>query len=143
MRKLKTNVIIKKLLNNLDKHAGEDMKTIYTELVKILKGFSGKENIINIEDLKTDRDFLDVNIEAYSFLYCLANNISYTKNEHFKPLALNPPKLFDYLITYKLENYGDQVFNDFGFSIVDRLENGSIRIRQMTPEEKEIQSKLN
>ena len=45
----------------------------------------------------------------------------------------------DLLLEYKFNCYGHEIFKAYGFNIVDRLENGIIKIAQMTPEEKEIQ----
>lgn len=82
-------------------------------------------------------------MESYAFLYCLANNISYTKGEHRKPLTLTPPKIYEYMLDYKMDNYGEAIMNELGFTIAGRMENGDFKIRELTPEEKEIQSKLN
>ena len=143
MRKPKINIRLKKQLEELNEYTGESMKVINTELKKVLKGIIGNTDIFEFGEITDERDLLEVNMEAYSFLYCLANNMSYTKKEHYKPLAFNPPKLFDYMITYKLENYGEQIFNELGFSIVEQMENGDFKIRELTQEEKEIQNKLN
>ena len=49
----------------------------------------------------------------------------------------------DLLLEYKFNYYGHEIFGAYGFNIVDRLENGNIKISEMTPEEREIQKKLN
>lgn len=140
MRKAKKNIKLTILLNGMNKFIGQDMKTIYNELRGILKQATGKADIIPLEELKTDRDFLDVSIEAYSFLYCLANNLSYEKREHEKKILSN--KFFDYLMTYKLENYRYQIFNEMGYHI-EKITKEGIRFREMTNEEKEAYKKLN
>lgn len=51
--------------------------------------------------------------------------------------------LMDKLLEYKFDYYGHEIFGNYGFNIVDRLENGNIKIVKMTPEEVESLNKLN
>lgn len=142
MRKVKKNIKLIRTLNRLNEFIGQDMETINKVLGIILKKVIGKDYIIPPEQMKTDRDYLDVNIETFAFLYCLANNMSYEKREHEKEL-IHKSKFFDYLITYKMDLYGQQIFNEMGYQITEITENGSVRFREMTEEEKEVQKRLN
>lgn len=88
----------------------------------------------------SDRDYLDINIEAYQALYFLfagrtKDYENLTDFERFK--IFKDDKLMHLLLTYKIEKYGNEIFKSLGMEIVDKVDNGYI-IRDLDHENKPI-----
>lgn len=118
MRKPRIKDNLRKRLEKLEKYTGQDMKTINTELEKVLKSI-GRSPEQTAEAL-TDRELTERNIDHYNFLYDLA----------FKNNRVNTT-LHDYLLEYKLETHGEEIFKEMGFTIVGRTENGDFKLKKI------------
>lgn len=86
---------------------------------------------------ETDRDYLDLSIEMTKLLYCTVYNYDYKNSEEVAELLYDKP-LMDLLLRYKGDYYGQQIFGEYGFNIIERMENGDIKIAAKEPEEKGI-----
>lgn len=117
MRKPRINANLKKQLEKLERYTGQDMKTINTELEKVLKsiGESPEQPITAL----TDRETAERNIKNYNFLYRLA----------FKNSRINTA-LHDYLSEYQIENYGKEILKEMGFNVIGRNENGDFLLER-------------
>lgn len=134
---------LKEILKNLGNEFKEiDTRKVFTRLSEIIKEFFPElENLPESMQPVTDRDYLDLSIELYKLLYSKAYMMNYDSEEVDKATMKEP--LMDKLLEYKLDYYGHEIFGNYGFNIVDRLENGMIKIAPITPEDVESLSKLN
>lgn len=146
MEKLKEKALnnpLKQELKNLENEfKAVDTRKIFSKLSEILKKY-----FVEVAGLpekmqpQTDRDFLDLSIEMYKLLYAKAYNMNYA-DDKIDDVVMKEP-FMDLLLEYKFNYYGHEIFGTYGFNIVDRLENGNIKISEMTEEEREIQKILN
>lgn len=134
---------LKEILKNLGNEFKEiDTRKVFARLSEIIKEFFPElENLPESMQPVTDRDYLDLSIELYKLLYSKAYMMNYDSEEVDKATMKEP--FMDKLLEYKFDYYGHEIFGNYGFNIVDRLENGMIRIAPITPEDVESLSKLN
>ena len=92
------------------------------------------EYIIHIEPPKakedyTDRDYLEVAIEALKFVHCHIYKIDYASfNDNTEELGElgYKNKLLKHLFDLKFELYGEEIFEELGLKIVGKVGNGLI-----------------
>lgn len=80
----------------------------------------------------TDRDILECIQEAYSFIYCLTNNLEYATFEARKHLD---DKYFQWIAEYKMEHFSKEIFQELGLEIVSKNKKGFV-VRGATPKHK-------
>lgn len=78
--------------------------------------------------LVTDRDYTEVAIEKATFLACLGTGLKLTDKIHFKLIKSIP--FLKFLIDYKFENFGAEIFNNMGLDIEGFDNNGNLRVRE-------------
>lgn len=134
---------LKKALRNLGNEFKEiDTRKVFARLSEILKEFFPElESLPENMQPVTDRDYLDLSIELYKLLYSKAYFIDYQSDEIDTTIMKEP--FMDKLLEYKFDYYGHEIFGNYGFNIVDRLENGMVKIAPRTDEAIEEQSELN
>lgn len=119
-----------------------DMKKVNDELNQYFREYM-KIDISAFEEkypLVTDRDYTEVAIEKATFLACLGIGLSYgklTDKMHFKLIKSIP--FLKFLIDYKFENSGAEIFSKLGLDIEGFDNNGNLRVREkenMTEEQK-------
>lgn len=110
-----------------------DMKKVNKKLNQYFKEHM-KIDISAFEEkypLVTDRDYTEVAIEKATFLACLGTGLSYgklTDKIHFKLIKSIP--FLKFLIDYKFENFGAEIFNNMGLDIEGFDNNGNLRVRE-------------
>ena len=141
--KRKGDNLLKETLKNLGNEFKEiDTRKVFARLSEIIKEFFPElENLPESMQPVTDRDYLDLSIELYKLLYSRAYMINYNSEEVDQATLKEP--FMDKLLEYKFDYYGHEIFGNYGFNIMDRLENGNIKIAPITPEDVESLSKLN
>lgn len=111
----------------------KDMKKVNEELNKYFKEHM-KIEISAFEEkypLVTDRDYTEVVIEKATFLACLGTGLSYRKltdKMHFKLIKSIP--FLKFLIDYKFENFGAEIFSNMGLDIEGFDSNGNLQVRE-------------
>ena len=139
---IKNNPLKKVLKNLADEFKEIDTRKVFARLSEIIKEFFPElENLPESMQPVTDRDYLDLSIELYKLLYSRAYMINYNSEEVDQATLKEP--FMDKLLEYKFDYYGHEIFGNYGFNIMDRLENGNIKIAPITPEDVESLSKLN
>ena len=139
---IKNNPLKKVLKNLADEFKEIDTRKVFARLSEIIKEFFPElENLPESMQPVTDRDYLDLSIELYKLLYSKAYMINYNSEEVDQATLKEP--FMDKLLEYKFDYYGHEIFGNYGFNIMDRLENGNIKIAPITPEDVESLSKLN
>lgn len=117
------------------KKVNEKLNQYFREYMKIdISAFEEKYPLV------TDRDYTEVTIEKATFLACLGTGLSYgklTDKMHFKLIKSIP--FLKFLIDYKFENFGAEIFNNMGLEIEGFDSNGNLQVREkenMTQEQK-------
>jgi hypothetical protein len=117
------------------KKVNEKLNQYFREHMKIdISAFEEKYPFV------TDRDYTEVAIEKATFLACLGIGLSYgklTDKMHFKLIKSIP--FLKFLIDYKFENFGAEIFSKLGLDIEGFDNNGNLRVRKkenMTEEQK-------
>lgn len=81
----------------------------------------------NKEDLRTERDLLDICIEQYTFLYFVAKGKAEQYKEEEKIVdEMKQDKVWNLLMEYKLEKYGKEILEGLGLELVEKVEQGYI-----------------
>lgn len=118
-----------------------DIKMLFSYLMKLSKVlFPNIDLPFDTNKEMTDREYLDICIEAYQALYFLfaGKALDYrdlTDYERFK--VFQDDKLMNLLLTYKMEKYGKEILNNLGFEMVGKVEQGYI-IRDLDQDNKPI-----
>ncbi len=117
------------------KKVNEKLNQYFREYMKIdISAFEEKYPLV------TDRDYTEVAIEKVIFLACLGIGLSYgklTDKMHFKLIKSIP--FLKFLIDYKFENFGAEIFSKLGLDIEGFDSNGNLRVKEkenMTEEQK-------
>lgn len=136
------NPLNKELENLINEFKTVDTKKIFIRLSEILKKYFPQfAELPEKMQPQTDRDFLDLSIEIYKLLYSKVHFIDYESDKIDNAVMKEP--FMNLLLEYKFNYYGHEIFGAYGFNIVDRLENGNIKIAPITDEEKENKNILN
>lgn len=108
-----------------DRVMNEDITIIFNTLNDFLncyfpKFYNFKEKFKPV----TDRDFLDLSIEMYSFIYCQLYDLEYKEAENQLELMEDP--FLSSLLNYKMVKYGAEIFSNLGMEIVGKNKEGYI-----------------
>lgn len=108
------------------KKVNEKLNQYFREHMKIdISAFEEKYPLV------TDRDYTEVAIEKATFLACLGIGLSYgklTDKMHFKLIKSIP--FLKFLIDYKFENFGAEIFSKLGLDIEGFDSNGNLQVRE-------------
>lgn len=132
-------VIKRRIENELDKLDIEikavDPEEIFIKLSKIVNTFFPEmRGIAESMQPVTDREFIDLSLEVYKMLYSYAHGIDY-KSEKEKTFNKIWNKPFITLLTeYKFDHFGEEIFKEKGLEIIERLENGTVKLKDLNPE---------
>lgn len=84
----------------------------------------------NFDNLKTDRDKLELVIEQYKFIKYLTSGDKRHYTEYLEELeeyeVFSKDKAIMTLIDYKLARFGNDIFKEMGIEIIDRIDKGFI-----------------
>ena len=84
----------------------------------------------NFDDVKTDRDKLELVIEQYKFSKYLTSGDKRHYTEYLEELeeyeVFSKDKAIMTLIDYKLARFGNDIFEEMGIEIIDRIDKGFI-----------------
>lgn len=84
----------------------------------------------NFDDVKTDRDKLELVIEQYKFTKYLTSGDKRHYTEYLEELeeyeVFSKDKAIMTLIDYKLARFGNDIFEEMGIEIIDRIDKGFI-----------------
>ena len=89
----------------------------------------------NFDDVKTDRDKLELVIEQYKFIKYLLSGDKRDYTEYLEELeeyeVFSKDKAIKCLIDYKIARFSNEIFEEMGVKIIDRLDNGGIIVQDM------------
>lgn len=92
----------------------------------------------NFADMKTDRDKLELVIEQYKLTKYMVSGGAIAKKDYVKYLedleqyeVFSKDKAIMTMIDYKLARFSDEIFQEMGVKIIDRLDNGAIIVQDM------------
>ena len=87
----------------------------------------------NFDNLKTDRDKLELVIEQYKLTKYMVSGGAIAKKDYVKYLeeleeyeVFSKDKAIMTLIDYKLARFGNDIFEEMGIEIIDRIDKGFI-----------------
>ena len=89
----------------------------------------------NFNELKNDRDKLELVIEQYKFAKYLLSGDKRGYAEYLEDLeqyeVFSKDKAIMTMIDYKLARFSDEIFQEMGIKIIDRLDNGAVILQDM------------
>lgn len=89
----------------------------------------------NFDDVKTDRDKLELVIEQYKFAKYLLSGDKRDYTEYLEELeqyeVFSKDKAIMTLIDYKIARFSNEIFEEMGLKIIDRLDNGGVILQDM------------
>ena len=89
----------------------------------------------NFDDVKTDRDKLELVIEQYKLTKYMVSGGAIAKKDYVKYLeeleVFSKDKAIKCLIDYKIARFSNEIFEEMGVKIIDRLDNGGIIVQDM------------
>ena len=107
-------------INTQDK----DLEFIFEYLTSIFYSLTNAEPLYKLEDLKDERNLLEVTIETLTAIYCIYSNSDYDTVDHIE--IMKEVKLMDYLIKLKMEKCGKEILDDLNLEISEKVDNGYI-----------------
>ncbi len=102
----------------------EDLEFIFEYLTSIFYSLTNTEPLYKLEDLKDERNLLEVTIETLTAIYCIYSNSDYDTVDYVK--IMKEVKLMDYLINLKMEKFGKEILGDLNLKIFEKVDNGYI-----------------
>ena len=102
----------------------EDLEFIFEYLTSIFYSLTNTEPLYKLEDLKDERNLLEVTIETLTAIYCIYSNSDYDTVDYVK--IMKEVKLMDYLINLKMEKFGKEILGDLNIKIFEKVDNGYI-----------------
>lgn len=121
-----------------DEVMNKDIKVIFNTIINFLDCYFPKFYNFKAQFIpNSDRDYLDLSIEMYSFIYCKLYDLDYKEAE--KQLGLIEDPFLSSLLNYKMVKYGAEIFSNLGMEIVGKNKEGYI-VRELEEIEK---TKLN
>ena len=92
----------------------------------------------NFDDVKTDRDKLELVIEQYKLTKYMVSGGAIAKKDYVKYLeeleeyeVFSKDKAIMCLMDYKIARFSNEIFEEMGIKIIDRLDNGAIIVQDM------------
>lgn len=102
----------------------EDLEFIFEYLTSIFYSLTNAEPLYKLEDLKDERNLLEVTIETLAAIYCIYSNSDYGTVDYVE--IMKEVKLMDYLIKLKMEKFGKEILGDLNLEISEKVDNGYI-----------------
>ena len=94
--------------------------------------------LYNFDDVKTDRDKLELVIEQYKLTKYIVSGGAIAKKDYIKYLeeleqyeVFSKDKAIMTMIDYKIARFSNEIFEEMGVKIIDRLDNGGIIVQDM------------
>ena len=75
----------------------------------------------SLEDLKEERDLLEVTIEILAAIYCICSNVDHDGLDYVK--IMKEIKLMDYLVKLKFQKFGKEIFDELNLEISEKIDN--------------------
>lgn len=127
--------IVYQSLNENDVVMMERLRLVFNFLLNYTKAITN--NIFtppyNFNDVKTDRDKLELVIEQYKLTKYMVSGGAIAKKDYVKYLeeleeyeVFSKDKAIMTLIDYKLARFGNDIFEEMGIEIIDRIDKGFI-----------------
>ena len=127
-------------LNENDVVMMERLRLVFNFLVNYTKSIT--DNVFtppyNFEDVKTDRDKLELVIEQYKLTKYMVSGGAIAKKDYIKYLeeleqyeVFSKDKAIMTMIDYKMARFSNEIFEEMGVKIIDRLDNGGIIVQDM------------
>ena len=92
----------------------------------------------NFDDVKTDRDKLELVIEQYKLTKYMVSGGPIAKKDYVKYLeeleqyeVFSKDKAIMTMIDYKIARFSNEIFEEMGVKIIDRLDNGAVILQDM------------
>ena len=92
----------------------------------------------NFDDVKTDRDKLELVIEQYKLTKYMVSGGAIAKKDYVKYLeeleqyeVFSKDKAIMTMVDYKIARFSNEIFEEMGVKIIDRLDNGGIIVQDM------------
>ena len=92
----------------------------------------------NFNELKNDRDKLELVIEQYKLTKYMVSGGAIAKKDYVKYLeeleeyeVFSKDKAVMCLVDYKIARFSNEIFEEMGIKIIDRLDNGAIIVQDM------------
>lgn len=127
-------------LNENDVVMMERLRLVFNFLVNYTKSIT--DNVFtppyNFNDVKTDRDKLELVIEQYKLTKYMVSGGAIAKKDYVKYLeeldqyeVFSKDKAIMCLMDYKIARFSNEIFEEMGVKIIDRLDNGGIIVQDM------------
>ena len=128
------------LLNDDRYNFMDRLKFVFNFLANYTKSIT--DNVFtppyNFDDVKTDRDKLELVIEQYKLTKYMVSGGAIAKKDYIKYLeeleqyeVFRKDKAIMTLIDYKIARFSNEIFEEMGVKIIDRLDNGGIIVQDM------------
>lgn len=89
----------------------------------------------NFNELKNDRDKLELVIEQYKFIKYLLTGNKGSYEKYLEQLeqyeVFSKDKAIMTMIDYKIARFSNEIFEEMGVKIIDRLDNGAVILQDM------------
>ena len=132
--------IVYQSLNKNDVVMMKRLRLVFNFLVNYTKSIT--DNVFtppyNFDDVKTDRDKLELVIEQYKLTKYMVSGGTIAKKNYVKYLeeleeyeVFSKDKAIMTMIGYKLARFSNEKFEEMGVKIIDRLDNGGIIVQDM------------
>ena len=127
-------------LNEDDVVMMERLRLVFNFLVNYTKSIT--DNVFtspyNFDDVKTDRDKLELVIEQYKLTKYMISGGAIAKKDYIKYLeeleqyeTFSKDKAIMTLIDDKISRFSNEIFEEMGVKIIDRLDNGAVILQDM------------
>ena len=132
--------IVYQSLNENDVVMMERLRLVFNFLLNYTKAITN--NIFtppyNFNDVKTDRDKLELVIEQYKLTKYMVSGGAIAKKDYVKYLedleqyeVFSKDKAIMTMIDYKIARFSNEIFEEMGVKIIDRLDNGAVILQDM------------
>ena len=132
--------IVYQSLNENDVVMMKRLRLIFNFLVNYTKSIT--DNVFtppyNFDDVKTDRDKLELVIEQYKLTKYMVSGGAIAKKDYIKNLeeleqyeVFSKDKAIMTMVDYKIARFSNEIFEEMGVKIIDRLDNGGIIVQDM------------
>ena len=127
-------------LNENDVVMMERLRLVFNFLVNYTKSIT--DDVFtppyNFDDVKTDRDKLELVIEQYKLTKYMVSGGAIAKKDYIKYLeeleqyeVFSKDKAIMTMVDYKIARFSNEIFEEMGVKIIDRLDNGGIIVQDM------------
>lgn len=132
--------IIYQSLNENDVVMMKRLELVFNFLVNYTKSITDNvfTPLYNFDDVKTDRDKLELVIEQYKLTKYIVSGGAIAKKDYIKYLeeleqyeVFSKDKAIMTMIDYKIARFSNEIFEEMGVKIIDRLDNGGIIVQDM------------